>query len=119
MLLHTHFTPTNHMPFQFLKTHPLAFFWDFVHGFSFFMQFTAQVQASVRATARRILVPDLLPCVPHRIPTTSTRLPHDNIYEFNNNTLILITMKRLTNIITKINSIMAELGTAAAYAIRH
>jgi len=28
-------------------------------------------------------------------------------------------MKRLTNIITKINSIMAELGTAAAYAIRH
>jgi len=31
----------------------------------------------------------------------------------------LITMKKLTNIITKINSIMAELGTAAAYAIRH
>jgi len=28
-------------------------------------------------------------------------------------------MKRLTNIIKKINSIMAELGTAAAYAIKH
>lgn len=51
--------------------------------------------------------------------TTLIRVHIDNIYEFNNNTLILITMKRLTNIITKINSIIAELGTAAAYAIKH
>jgi len=28
-------------------------------------------------------------------------------------------MKRLTNIITKINKVMEELGTAAAYAIKH
>jgi len=28
-------------------------------------------------------------------------------------------MKQLTIIITKINNIMTELGTAAAYAIRH
>ena len=50
-------------------------------------------------------------------------------YEYDGNPIIymnltitnkyLITMKRLTNIMTKINSIMAELGTAAAYAIRH
>jgi hypothetical protein len=80
------------------------------------MQFTAQVQASVRATANRITAQDLLSCVSLYILTTLTRYPYDNIYEFNNNTLILITMKRLTNIITKINSIMTELGTAAAYA---
>jgi hypothetical protein len=83
------------------------------------MQFTAQVQASVRATANRITAQDLLSCVSLYILTTLTRYPYDNIYEFNNNTLILITMKRLTNIITKINSIMTELGTAAAYAIKH
>ena len=36
MLLHTHFTPTSHKPFQFSKTHPPGLFLGFRARFQLF-----------------------------------------------------------------------------------